>query len=199
MKTAMDENSKAGPAGKPEPETDLRQMIRRVIQEFVQTEQQRAEPAYKAELIDERRRREQLERRMSELEQEATASKKMAEESDRAEKIRSELQRLGVQKVDLAFRAVRDDVQRSDDGRLVAKSSDGDLPLHEYLSRFVNENPELLPARIAGGSGTAAGKRPVVATGGVDLDKIKPGMSAEDRDRVRQEIANVAAQVLRGN
>lgn len=196
----MDENNK----GTPEPastgaENDLRQMIRKVIHEFVQTEQQRTEPAYKTELVEERKRREQLERRMSELEQEATASRRMADEADRATKIRSELHRLGVQKIDLAFRAVKDDVYRSDDGRLLAKSGQGDVSVQEYLTQFVNENPELLPARIAGGSGIAGGKRQGTAPGGVDLDKIKPGMSAEDRDRVRQEIAQVAQQVLRGN
>jgi hypothetical protein len=196
----MDENSKGVPANKgPEPENELRQMIRKVIQEFVQTEHQRTEPAYKAELLDERRRREQLERRMSELEQEATASKRMAEEADRNSKIRSELQRLGVQKVDLAFRAVKDDVFRGDDGRLVAKTNQGEVSVQEYLSQFVNDNPELLPARITGGSGVAGGKRPNGVQAGFDLEKIKPGMSAEDRDRVRQEIAQVASQVLRGN
>ncbi len=30
------------------------------------------------------------------------------------------------------------------------------------------------------------------------MDKIRPGMSAEDRERVRQEIARVASQTLRG-
>jgi hypothetical protein len=32
----------------------------------------------------------------------------------------------------------------------------------------------------------------------VDLDKIKPGMSGEEAERVRQEIARVAMQTLRG-
>lgn len=195
----MDDNNKGTPAPPAGGENELRQMIRKVIHEFVQTEQQRTEPAYKAELVEERKRREQLERRMSELEQEATASRRMADEADRATKIRSELLKLGVQKVDLAFRAVKDDVYRSDDGRLLAKSGQGDVSVQEYLTQFVNENPELLPARIAGGSGVAGGKRQATAPVGVDLDKIRPGMSAEDRDRVRQEIAQVAQQVLRGN
>jgi hypothetical protein len=30
------------------------------------------------------------------------------------------------------------------------------------------------------------------------MDKIKPGMSADDMERVRQEIAKVASQTLRG-
>jgi hypothetical protein len=67
----------------------------------------------------------------------------------------------------------------------------------DYLARFVGDNPELLPARLGGGSGAAAGQR-ASGGGGVDIDKIRPGMSAEDRERVRQEIAKVASQTLRG-
>ena len=59
------------------------------------------------------------------------------------------------------------------------------------------ENPELLPARLAGGSG-ASGAQKVPPGGGVDLDKIRPGMSPEEMERVRQEIARVASQALRG-
>jgi hypothetical protein len=35
-------------------------------------------------------------------------------------------------------------------------------------------------------------------SGGVDLDKIRPGMSAEDLDKVRHEIARIANQTIRG-
>jgi hypothetical protein len=54
-----------------------------------------------------------------------------------------------------------------------------------------------MPARIAGGSGASAGQKSG-AGGGFDLDKIRPGMSAEEMERVRQEIARVASQTLRG-
>jgi hypothetical protein len=72
--------------------------------------------------------------------------------------------------------------------------------LKEYLSRFVTENPELLPGRLAGGSGASAGHagQRSGAGGGVDLDKIRPGMSAEDRERAREEIVRVASQTLKG-
>ncbi|HBY60816.1 MAG TPA: hypothetical protein DEH78_13420 [Solibacterales bacterium] len=178
--------------------SDVSSVIRQVIQEFVKTEQSKAEPAYKAELLEERRRREQLERRVNELIEEATSSRRMAEEADRSAQIRSELQRLGVSKVELAYRAVRDDITRSDDGKLIARSRQGEVPVTEYLKDFVSENPELLPARITGGSGIAGGKRQAPAGGGIDLDKIRPDMSAEDRERVRQEIAHVASLTLRG-
>jgi hypothetical protein len=118
-----------------------------------------------------------------------------AEAADRSSSIKAELQKLGVAKVDLAYRAVKDDVYRSEDGRLMGQ---GGADIREYLTTFVNENPELLPARMAGGSGATAGQRGGDGGGGIDLNMIRPGMSAEDKDRVRQEIARVASQTLRG-
>jgi len=104
-----------------------------------------------------------------------------------------------VAKIDLAYRAVKDEVYRGEDGRLMGQ---GGSELREYLAEFVDENPELLPARLAGGSGASAGARNVGGTGPeagvVDLSSIRPGMSAEALDRVRQEVARVAAQTLRG-
>jgi len=124
------------------------------------------------ELADERRRREGLEQKVIELE--------------RGTAIRAELQRLGVAKVDLAYKAVKDEAP-----------PDG-AEMKEFLARFVGENPELLPARLAGGSGASAGHRNGPTGGAVDIDRIRPGMSAEEMDRVRQEIARVASQTLRG-
>ncbi|HEV8413379.1 MAG TPA: hypothetical protein VGQ49_07280 [Bryobacteraceae bacterium] len=125
------------------------------------------------ELAEERRRREGLEKRV--------------EEAERGSAIRAELQKLGVAKLDLAYKAVKDDVPR-DNGEMKA-----------YLEKFVGENPELLPARVAGGSGASAGSRGSGAGAvAVDIDRIRPGMSAEEMDRVRQEIARVASQTLRG-
>ncbi len=176
---------------------DVRNVVRQAIEEFVEAEQQKAEPAYKAELQEERKRRESLESRLNQLVEENRSARAAAEEADRSSQIRSELQRLGVAKVDLAFRAVKDDIVRGEDGRLHARGSEAKLP--EYLASFVQENPELLPARIAGGSGVQAGSRKSPsAPAGIEIDKIKPGMSQEDLERVRQEIARVASQALRG-
>jgi hypothetical protein len=101
--------------------------------------------------------------------------------------------------VDLAFRAVKDDIVRTDDGRLVAKNQDGKR-FEDFLQGFVQENPELLPARIAGGAGTPNSVREAgQGTGtGIDLDKIKAGMNPEELERVRQEIARIATRTLRG-
>lgn len=178
---------------------ELKSIVRGVIEEFVQAERAKAEPAYKAELMDERKRREELERRVNELVHENQASRKMAEEAERSASIRSELQRLGVAKVDLAYRAVKDDIQRSEDGRLIARTGEGDVAAREYLAQFVHDNPELLPARIKGGSGIGSEPKVPPSTSGIDLDKIRPGMTPEDLEKARQEISRVASQTLRGN
>lgn len=180
------------------PNLDIKDVVRQAIEEFVRAEHQKVEPAYKTELLEERKRRESLEGRLNQLVEENRKARALADEADRNSQIRSELQRLGVAKLDLAFRAVRDDIYRTEDGRLQAKGSEG-KSLQEYLAGFVQENPELLPARIAGGSGAQAPARnSAPATSGIDIDQIKPGMSKEELDRVRKEISRLASQTLRG-
>jgi hypothetical protein len=177
---------------------DVRDIVRQAIEEFVNAEQRKAEPAYQAELQDERRRRESLEARLNQLVEENRKARAAAEEADRSSQIRSELQRLGVAKVDLAFRAVKDDIVRAETGLLQAKGHEG-KPLAEYLANFVQENPELLPARISGGSGAQSSMRHgAEATPAVEIDKIKPGMNKEELERVRKEISRLASQALRG-
>jgi hypothetical protein len=178
---------------------DIQAIVRQAVQEFTNTEKARSEPAYKAELVEERKRREQLERRMNELVAENQRSRKAAEEAERSSAVRAELQRLGVSKIDLAFKAVQDGIVRTEDGRLVARGDAGEVSVKEYLAGFVNENPEFLPARISGGTGmTATQKAPGGGRDSVSLEQIRPGMSAEEMQRVREEIVRVASQTLRG-
>ena len=176
----------------------VRAIVLETIEEFVRKEQAKAEPAYKNELVEERKRREQLERRLNELVEENQRSRQLAEAAERSATIRTELQRLGVAKVDVAFKAVKDDIFRAEDGRLLAKGEEGEVSVKEYLSHFLSENPEFLPARIQGGSGVTAAHKTAAPAAGADLDKIRPGMSSEDAERIRQEIVRVASQALRG-
>jgi hypothetical protein len=178
---------------------DVRQIVQQAIEEFLRAQQQKVEPTYKTELLDERKRREALEGRLNQLVEENRKARAAAEEAERHSRIRSELQKLGVAKVELAFRAIKDDIVRTEDGRLIAKGADS-KPLDEFLTSFVEENPELMPARISGGTGAPSGSREALHGGdsGVEIDKIKAGMSAEDLDRVRNEIARVASRTLRG-
>jgi hypothetical protein len=179
---------------------DVQSLVRQAIDEYTRAQQAKAEPAHRAELQEERKRREQLERRVNDLIEENKRSRQIADEAERSAAIRAELQRLGVGKVDLAFRAVKDDIARTEEGRLIARTDAGEVPLKDYLTSFVTSNPEFLPARISGGSGIPATQKPPSGGGGsIDLDKIRPGMSSEDLETARQEIARVAAQALRGS
>jgi hypothetical protein len=165
---------------------DIREIVQAVVQEFM---------PQKTELEEERRRRESLEQRVNELIAENQKAQAKANEADRSATVRAELQRHGVAKLDLAYKAIKDEIVRGEDGRLTAA---GGTEVREYVERFVNENPELLPARLAGGSGASGGQRTAPGETRVELEQIRPGMSPEELDRVRQEIARVASQTLRG-
>jgi len=179
-------------------ETDVQGIVQQALQEFIRQQQSQSEPAYKTELQEERKRREQLERRLNEVVEENKRSRQAAAEAERGAAIRAELQRLGVAKVDLAYKAVQDAIVRTEDGRLVAKAENGETGVKEYLSGFVVENPEFLPARIAGGTGmTGAQKTAPAGAAAVDFDRIGPSMSKEELERARQEILRVASQTLR--
>ncbi|HLH01681.1 MAG TPA: hypothetical protein VKX25_02845 [Bryobacteraceae bacterium] len=177
--------------------SDMKNLIREAIEEFMQAERGRSEPAYRAELQEERKRRESLESRLNQMAEENRQARAAAEEAERHAQIRSELQRAGVAKLELAFRAIKDEIVRGEDGRLQSRDS---KPLPEYVSSFVQENPELMPARISGGSG---GQKPMRSgyheeNHSIVLDQIRPGMNKEDLDRARQHIAKLAWQALRG-
>src|SRR5262245_2779018 len=178
--------------------TDIHSIVRAAVEEFSNSERTKSEPAYKAELVEERRRREALERRLNELVEDSKKSRHIAEEAERGAAVRAELQRLGVSKIDLAFKAVQDGIVRAEDGRLVARSEAGDASLKDYLTTFVNENPEFLPARIAGGTGMTSNLKAQGGGSPVEIERIRPGMSAEEMQRVREEIVRVASQSLRG-
>jgi hypothetical protein len=93
----------------------------------------------------------------------------------------------------LAYKAVQDGIVRAEDGRLIARGENGEQSVGEFLAGFVHDNPEFLPARIAGGTGVTGGQKasPQTKAAGFDLDKINPSMSREELERARQEILRV--------
>jgi hypothetical protein len=177
---------------------EVKGLMRSVIEEYMTAERRQSEPAYKTELVEERKRREQLEKRVNELVAENQRSRQAAEEADRHSQIRAELQKLGVSKVDLAFRIVKDEVVRTQDGALTAKTAEGEKGLREFLTGFVKENPEFLPARIAGGSGAVSPSKSGPKGQGIELERIQPGMSREELQRVREQISQVMLESLGG-
>jgi hypothetical protein len=178
---------------------DVQTIVQQAVDEYMRQDTVRREPAYKTELSEERRRREQLEKRVNELVEENKRSRAVADEAQRSGNIRAELQKLGVTKVDLAYKAVQDGITRAEDGRLVARGESGDQSVGDFLAGFVQENPEFLPARIAGGAGITGTQKAASHTreGGIDIDRISPSMSKEELDRVRQEILRVTSQTQR--
>lgn len=176
------------------PDLDIQTLVERAISEYVRQDTSKREPALKAELQEERRRREALEKRLNQMAEENRRSRAVAEQAERSSKIRSELQALGVTKLDLAYKAVQEDIHRTDDGRLVARTDNGEVGMREYLSGFVQDNPEFLPARISGGTGLSGGTRVSQTQSPVSLDMISPTMSPEAKERVRQEILRITTQ-----
>jgi hypothetical protein len=177
-----------------EQDLDIRKVVAEVLEQYLRRLAEEREPAAKAELAEERRRREQLEKRLSEVTEENERNRRLAEQAERFAAIRSELQRLGVRKPDLAFRLVKDDVFRAEDGNLYARSEQGTVGLREHLAKFVADNPEFLPARIAGGSGASGAPRQDVEGGPFELSRIRPGMSPEEKERARREIARLTGK-----
>ncbi len=171
---------------------DLKSLVRAVLEEFVSVQSQRNEPAYKAELDDERRKRESLERRLNELADENRRSRVRAESLESEAQIKRELQKHGVSKLDLAYRILRDDIQRSEDGALVVRQGDKTVPYAEHVVKFLEENPELLPARNLSGSGVTSSLAIHKTAPEIDIDSIRPGMTSEEMAKVREAISRVA-------
>src|SRR5437868_14247731 len=91
---------------------NVQAIVQQAVDECMRHDVARRESAYKTELHEERRRREQLEKRVNELVEEYKRSRAVAEEAQRSTGIRAELQKLGVTKVDLAYKAVQDTIVR---------------------------------------------------------------------------------------
>jgi len=146
---------------------------------------------YRLELEGERRRREELEQRVQELAAENQRTRREVAERERLGRIRDALQERGVRKSDLAVRIVREDVSLSEDGELYGVLRGEKLPLEDYLTRFLGENPELLPPRIPGGSGVPSKSGSELTRSSFELDDIRPGMKPEQSKRAWQEVARL--------
>jgi hypothetical protein len=138
----------------------------------------------------ERERQAQSEDRVRDLEGRLREVEARAEAAEKREMIRETLRKSGVQNVELAYRAIRDDVAKNAEGKWVARDGNGELAVTEYVRQFLEANPELLPARIAGGSGSS-GMRTGEGGGGFDLNSIRPGMDPAELSRVRSEVARL--------
>jgi len=171
--------------------------VRRAIQEYMSHSGEAKTPDWKSKAAEEQRRRRDLERRLNELKEEHRRTRQQAEQSERFSVVRDALRELGVKKVDLAFRLVKDDIFRGEDGELYADTGGAQTPVDEYLKRFVAENPEFLPPRIAGGSGARGAEQSELSTAGFELERIRPGMSREETAQAWKEVARLAGLNLK--
>ena len=171
--------------------------IRKAIGDCMRQSSQVTEPNLRERLEEEQRSRSQLEKQIQELSDESRRARQGAERTDRHSQVQTGLRELGVQKVELAFRLVKDAVYRGDDGELYADLKGAAVPYRKFLKDFVSENPEFLPPRISGGSG-ASGMEGQEISGAIDLDKIRPGMSREEMAEAWKEVARLAGQRPQG-
>ncbi len=155
-----------------------------------------AEKKLLAQLQRSEREGAKLAKRMAKLETDAAETTRRAEERERHAAIRSELGALAVTKPDAAFKIVRDDIYRGEDGKLYAKNAEGDeVPLKEHVAGWLKGFPEFQPPRTAGGSGAVGQASSLSPPGGaITLDDIRPGMKPEEKQRVYRRIAELASE-----
>ena len=173
---------------------ELEPVVRKVISEYMRRASEQEEPALKAKLSEERKRREKLEGMLNGLKEENRQTRQRAEQAERFSRVRDSLRDMGVQKTELAFRLVKDDIFRGEDGELYAESGGGRVPYQEHLASFVSENPEFLPPRISGGSGATGASGSDLTSAGFDLGRIRPGMKREELAQAWKEVARLAGQ-----
>jgi hypothetical protein len=186
------ETSDSGRQGAEEKRFGL-EAIRAMIGEYMRQREDQQDSDVQGMLAEERRKRENLERQLSELGEENRRTRRQSEQTDRVSRIQSCLQELGVRKVPLALRLVKDEIVRGDDGELYAEVKGSRVPYRDYLEDFVAENPEFLPPRIAGGSGASGGAGGEMRSGGIDLNSIRPGMGREELAEAWKEVARLAS------
>jgi len=110
---------------------DIQGIVRTAVREFLADLRFQVEPAYKAELQEERR------------------PEHLAEKAEISSAVRVELQRLGVVKAGVLSRGIEADVQRTEDGALVVVEEPGKVtPIRVYLRQFVEQNPEFLQKNV---------------------------------------------------
>ncbi|MDE2103010.1 MAG: hypothetical protein KGL39_37545 [Patescibacteria group bacterium] len=142
-----------------------------------------------------------VEKELAKLRAELDAERKTRTEAEgraKAEKLtgalRTELLKyVPAERIDAALRIFGPDVKYTDEGNIVGGAEDS--PLKDFIETTIKHHEYLLPAKSVGGAGASAGSRRVQP---VDLNDLKPGMKADDLARVREEIARVASEAMRG-
>lgn len=114
---------------------------------------------------------------------------------DRELYLKDQIRALGVRNIELAYKAVREEIEQSEDGEWIARVGSERVPATQFLRSFVSQNPELVPARLISGSGTPA--RSEEFRDDCDLDQIRPGMDPVSLRRAREAVVRIIAQSKR--
>jgi hypothetical protein len=109
--------------------------------------------------------------------------------------LREQIRSLGVRNIELAFRAVREEIEMDGDGEWIAMVKGAKVPAVQFLKSFINQNPELIPARMISGAG--APSRSDEFRDECDLDQIRPGMDPASMRRAREAVVRIIAQSKR--
>lgn len=165
--------------------------IRRIIPVLIGDSGRTREAAEGQESDDVRALREELTSTRLEL-QRIRAEKLLR---DRDVYLKDQMRALGVRNIELAVRAVRNEVEMSDDGEWVAAINGERVEANQYLRSFVSQNPELVPARVI--SGTGIPSRHGELQEECDLDQIRPGMDPSSMRRAREAVVRIIAQSRR--
>lgn len=140
---------------------------------------------------------EALKKALAASREEAAELKSEASRLRKDQFLRQALSAMGVENLDLAVRAVREDIVEAGDRKWMASVEGSDVPAQEYLAEFLKKNRELLPARRLQGGGMPASR--VESGGSVDLEEIRPGMDPATLKKVRDAIGRAMGVFPRGS
>lgn len=87
---------------------------------------------------------------------------------------------------DIAFKILNSEVEYDEDGNLIGEN----LPLEAFVKKAMEERFDSLIAADPAKGGASAKSGAPRSTGGFDLDKIKPGMTAEELAAASAAIAD---------
>jgi hypothetical protein len=124
------------------------------------------------------------------LKQENERTKKDAEAKDLDSLVRGEIGKFEFAKPGAAedlFSVLRSRVKRTEEGIF----SDDALSLPEFVKKSYDDRPWLSPAKPVGGSGAQGGSRNKST---MDLEQIKPGMSADQRTAAFEAVRRAMEQ-----
>lgn len=155
----------------------------------------KVDPKVIAQLENERKARERLEKQVNDLLGENKKTKEEAELKERLAEIKSAMSKFSFANEgtrDMAFEYFAGKIKRGEDGALVAPGKDGEVPYDHFIKGHLESNPNLLAAKQSGGGG-ATGGEPYRGSK-FDASVIKPGMTSDQRKAAAAALLQARGQ-----